>query len=185
MLRQLLCLSFLLNSACGDFEVSDMSNKTQRPFEQVLRTGDTPTRQKELLLKVLDQPADSTQRSIQFSVHVPARRISAYIALFFVPSTPTDTFDISYTNCVWDLWAVEKSPNGESIGLYIVDAAAQVPRVYEVDSAIRDYTVFADLVGPSSGGKAGKWYAKTRFEPNTPMDDKELIDLFNDCKLGF
>lgn len=118
-------------------------------------------------------------------VQVPSRRISASMECFFEPDAINQT-SLSYdaTNITWTLKACAKGVNAGYNRMYDIETNQPLPRDYEVDSAIRFYEFTLILQSPTRSAVRvpGVWYFRVYWEPNLPLDDKELTELFSKCQ---
>lgn len=167
-------------------EGGDMSSLSQRTNEQATRDGGG-VRQKDVLVQILKQPSDVSQRVFNIGIRNPSRRLSLATEVWF---EATSGGVLNYAGAggtsKWDLYAEGEGINTGNPSLSIIEFQEDLPRIYEYDTAVRHIRVRTVLYAPDTlipvaAAVPGIWYLRAKWEPNTPLDDKELTHLFSDC----
>jgi hypothetical protein len=159
-----------------------MSWTQQRPALQVIREKQG-LRQKSELVALTNQSGATPAQAV-VAVKTPSRRLSAMVEVFFEPLTDAESSIVLY-NATWTTRAKAIGIRLSDANLNPINSALALPDSYELDSAIRILRVQADFTTPPTNALLafvfGTWYLRARWEPNTPMTDEELNQLFNDC----
>lgn len=149
-------------------------------------TRDTGNKRvKEQVELLLINPADATARSKRLIAITPSRRISFAIEVWFEADNGVSTLILAYPTSNWDIIALARGVNTGFNLLHTLQSAQIIPKMYELDSALRGIYVAVHMKAATNDGTpvAGKWYCRGYWEPNTPMDDSELTSLFSACQL--
>lgn len=116
----------------------------------------------------------------------PSRRLSCSISLSFEPDQPV-TLTGYGTGCVWTLTAYRMNPENRRVAtLHTIESGQALPRLYEVDTAVRLIEVSAVMTIPQSaaGNVAGDWILACEWEPNQFISDPcgdEVANLLSLC----
>jgi hypothetical protein len=110
------------------------------------------------------------------------------VEVFFEPeSAPTDDGITDYESSMWLLRAQAMGLRRDRQDLHPIpdEQIKDLPRSYEVVSGVKILSVVTELYIPTRAAVtiAGAWIVRAYWEPVVPMDDKELLRLFNDCSI--
>lgn len=115
----------------------------------------------------------------------PSSRLRGIIEAFFVADTQQLVND--YQSPSWVLRALRPPGNGyREAELHVVENGLALPRAYEIDSLVRAMRISATItipLTPAAASIAGNWVISATWEPNTPMCDDEVLELYDKCGL--
>lgn len=139
------------------------------------------------LARVATTGTTNTTATVRATIRNPSRRLSCCFTIAF--ETPDGQRPANYSGADWTVRAMRKNRiTGRTAPMHLLQDAIELPAGYELDSAIREIEVAADLTVPVSSAPAaiaGSWVLLVEWEPNQPsMCDDEIERLFADCDVG-
>lgn len=186
-----------------------MSFWTQRPEKQVLREAQGK-RQLDLERVVADaiEPLPAYNEFNTF-IEIPSARLSCTLELFWdrIRLTNANQLPFLITNGVGTYLEtvsntaaliarttpISRSPDnplyvnvqGGLLHNITGSTAVQLPFAYELSTGLRRVQIAWTLQAPVVNGNPIflSWAVRARFEPNVPMDDEELQNLFSQCRI--
>lgn len=116
----------------------------------------------------------------------PSKQLSCAFSVAFEPSsliTPVANFQ----SAKWTTTAMR--PGGRDAReayLHAIESAINLPRLYEMETAVRMVEISCALTVPLDGGGAaiaGNWVVTAEWEPDQPMCDDDVAALYAKCAL--
>lgn len=125
-----------------------------------------------------------TSGDIVARIYNPSRKLSCGFSVAFDPDTKQAIS--SYAGATWTPRAMQAGANGGEAELHTLETSQPLPRMYELDSAIRIVRLTCSLRIPTDATPtsiAGNWVLVVEWEPNQLMCIEEVNELYANCSV--
>lgn len=134
------------------------------------------------LAKVNSAGTTRTSATVAARIVNPSRRLSCALSVAFELETQGSI--TTYSSATWTVRALRPGgDDGRESELHTIESGIALPRMYELDSAIRALLVTCSVTIPQRSGTnlAGDWRLVVEWEPNITMCEEEILALYSQC----
>ena len=176
---------------CGQTRLESLNAKSGKIIIGNNRAGIRQLVLEDDLLR-MDSSADNT--TLVQQVTNPSSRLNLIYEVFYEPDAAANEV-ADWNSSTWVITGATRGAKFSGVPLQRIDPPADIstvttralPRAYEFSSGIGIIDVALTLNIPQDSGAAdepGWWRVRAMWEPNVPVPDEELVELFNRCQLG-